>query len=47
MAALTELVADLRHEQPPAERFDPRRSGVRQTGNPKSAEKSERRSKGA
>jgi hypothetical protein len=34
MDALTELVADLRHEQPPAERFDPRKAGVRQTGNP-------------
>jgi 1-acyl-sn-glycerol-3-phosphate acyltransferase len=34
MDALTELVAELRHEQPPAERFDPRKAGVRQTGNP-------------
>jgi 1-acyl-sn-glycerol-3-phosphate acyltransferase len=34
MAALTDLVAELRHEPAPAERFDPRRSGVSQTGNP-------------
>ncbi len=34
MAALTALVADLRNEQAPAERFDPRKSGVRPTGNP-------------
>jgi hypothetical protein len=44
MAALTELVAELRHEEAPVERFDPRKSGVRQTGNPSKAEK---RSKGA
>jgi 1-acyl-sn-glycerol-3-phosphate acyltransferase len=40
MDGLTELVADLRHETPPAERFDPRRSGMRQTGNPHRAEPS-------
>ncbi len=34
MSALTGLVAELRGEDPPAERFDPRRAGVRQTGNP-------------
>jgi 1-acyl-sn-glycerol-3-phosphate acyltransferase len=44
MAALTELVGELRGEEPPAQRFDPRRSGVRETGNPA---KGERRSKGA
>jgi hypothetical protein len=53
MAALTDLVAELRHEEPPAERFDPRRSGLRQTGNPKKTERTEKpgttekRSKGA
>jgi 1-acyl-sn-glycerol-3-phosphate acyltransferase len=35
MAALTDLVAELRHEVPPAERYDPRASGVRPTGNPR------------
>jgi 1-acyl-sn-glycerol-3-phosphate acyltransferase len=35
MVAITELVADLRGETPPAERFDPRAAGVRQIGNPK------------
>jgi 1-acyl-sn-glycerol-3-phosphate acyltransferase len=34
MTALTDIVAELRGEQPPAERFDPRKAGVRQTGNP-------------
>ncbi|CAA9384591.1 MAG: Acyl-CoA:1-acyl-sn-glycerol-3-phosphate acyltransferase [uncultured Nocardioides sp.] len=34
MAALTDLVADLRGEDPPAERFDVRRHGLRETGNP-------------
>jgi 1-acyl-sn-glycerol-3-phosphate acyltransferase len=41
MDALTALVADLRHEQPPAERFDPRKAGMRQTGNPRKAGKPE------
>jgi len=40
MDALTALVADLRQEEPPAERFDVRKSGVRQTGNPRKKEKS-------
>ncbi len=35
MDAITVLVADIRGEEPPAERFDPRRAGVSQTGNPK------------
>jgi hypothetical protein len=35
MAAITELVADLRGETPPATRFDPRAAGVRQIGNPR------------
>ena len=47
MAALTELVAELRHEVPPVERFDPRRAGVRVTGNPKVAGRTERKSRGA
>jgi len=56
MAALTDLVAELRHEEAPTERFDPRRSGLRQTGdprkaehteNPEATETTEKRSKGA
>jgi 1-acyl-sn-glycerol-3-phosphate acyltransferase len=39
MEALTALVADLRQEPAPAERFDPRRAGVRQTGNPAKKER--------
>jgi 1-acyl-sn-glycerol-3-phosphate acyltransferase len=35
MAALTAIVADLRGETPPAERFDPRKMGVREIGNPR------------
>jgi 1-acyl-sn-glycerol-3-phosphate acyltransferase len=35
MAAIVDLVAELRGGQPPAELFDPRASGVRQTGNPR------------
>ncbi|WP_107704905.1 lysophospholipid acyltransferase family protein [Nocardioides allogilvus] len=34
MAAVTEIVADLRGEQAPTERFDPRKAGVQQIGNP-------------
>lgn len=34
MGALSEIVAELRSEAPPAERFDPRKAGVRLTGNP-------------
>lgn len=34
MDALTLLLADLRGEQPPAVRFDPRAAGVREIGNP-------------
>jgi 1-acyl-sn-glycerol-3-phosphate acyltransferase len=40
MEALTALVAELRHEEAPAERFDPRKAGVRQTGNPRKKETS-------
>jgi 1-acyl-sn-glycerol-3-phosphate acyltransferase len=39
MDALTELVAEIRGEAPPAERFDPRRAGVRQIGNPNKKER--------
>ncbi len=35
MADITALVEDLRHETAPAERFDPRRAGVAETGNPR------------
>jgi 1-acyl-sn-glycerol-3-phosphate acyltransferase len=34
MSALTTVVEDLRQEKAPTERFDPRKAGVRQTGNP-------------
>ncbi len=34
MAAITALVADIRDEEPPPERFDPRTMGVAETGNP-------------
>jgi len=39
MDALTGLVAEIRGEVPPAERFDPRRAGVRQIGNPNKKER--------
>ena len=35
MDAITELLADIRQEEPPAERFDPRKAGVRETGDPR------------
>ena len=34
MDALTDLLADIRQAEPPAERFDPRKRGVREIGNP-------------
>lgn len=34
MEAITTLVADVRGEPAPAERFDPRKAGVEETGNP-------------
>ncbi|MGN0065377.1 MAG: lysophospholipid acyltransferase family protein [Nocardioides sp.] len=34
MAAITTLVEDLRGERAPAERFDPRKAGVKEIGNP-------------
>jgi len=40
MAALTELVEEIRSETAPAERFDPRKAGVRQTGNPNKKDRS-------
>ncbi|MGC4109150.1 MAG: lysophospholipid acyltransferase family protein [Nocardioides sp.] len=43
MAALTALVAELRHEEAPTERFDPRKAGVRQTGDPRKGERKSRR----
>ena len=38
MGALTDLVAQLRGETPPTERFDPRTAGVRLTGDPNRVE---------
>jgi 1-acyl-sn-glycerol-3-phosphate acyltransferase len=43
MAAITELVADLRGETPPTVRFDPRAAGVRQIGNPNKDRSKKRR----
>ncbi|MFC4786772.1 lysophospholipid acyltransferase family protein [Nocardioides sp. MAHUQ-72] len=43
MAAITSLVEDIRGEQAPAERFDMRKAGVRQTGNPNKPEKKSRK----
>jgi 1-acyl-sn-glycerol-3-phosphate acyltransferase len=37
MAAITELLAQLRQEEPPAQRFDPRAAGLPVIGNPKRA----------
>jgi hypothetical protein len=42
MDAITVLLAEIRQEPPPAERFDPRRSGVRLTGNPHARAEAER-----
>ena len=39
MAAITALVAELRHETPPTERFDPLAAGVKQIGNPNKSDK--------
>lgn len=47
MAALTDVVADLRGETAPPERFDPRRTGVRQIGNPGKAGRGRKRPGGA
>jgi hypothetical protein len=35
MDAITALVEDIRGEKAPAERFDPRKAGVSQIGNPR------------
>jgi 1-acyl-sn-glycerol-3-phosphate acyltransferase len=43
MVAITDLVADLRHETPPTTRFDPRAAGVRQIGNPSKDGKDKKR----
>jgi 1-acyl-sn-glycerol-3-phosphate acyltransferase len=34
MSAITDIVADVRGEEPPTERFDPRKAGIQQIGNP-------------
>jgi 1-acyl-sn-glycerol-3-phosphate acyltransferase len=39
MDAITALVAEIRQETPPAERFDPKKAGVKLTGNPNKPEK--------
>ena len=39
MAALTVLVEEIRGETAPAERFDPRKAGIRQIGNPNKKER--------
>jgi 1-acyl-sn-glycerol-3-phosphate acyltransferase len=39
MDAITALVADIRGEEPPAQRFDPRVAGVNEIGNPKKKRK--------
>jgi 1-acyl-sn-glycerol-3-phosphate acyltransferase len=43
MAALTALVEDLRGARAPAERFDPRKAGVRPTGDPRRTERQAKR----
>ncbi len=45
MAAITALVEDIRGEQAPKERFDPRRKGVSEIGNPKKKPRESRMSK--
>ena len=47
MDALTAQLADIRGEQPPAIRFDPRAAGMRETGNPWTRERRESRRRGA
>ncbi len=42
MAAITEIVEELRGEKAPAVRFDPKASGVSEIGNPKKAKRRER-----
>lgn len=43
MDAITALLAEIRQEEPPAERFDMRRAGVRLTGNPHARAEAERK----
>jgi hypothetical protein len=45
MDAITAIVADLRGETPPAERFDPRARGVREIGNPHDVARRTRRTR--
>jgi 1-acyl-sn-glycerol-3-phosphate acyltransferase len=40
MAAITDLVEQIRHEEAPATRFDPRKAGVKLTGDPRKKEPS-------
>jgi hypothetical protein len=42
MAAITELVEELRGEQAPDVRFDPRKAGVRLTGDPRKQDRKEK-----
>ena len=42
MDAITALVAELREEQPPAQRFDPRSAGVTEIGNPNKSQDEKR-----
>jgi hypothetical protein len=44
MAALTALVEDLRGAEAPAERFDPRKAGVSETGDWRKTERKTERS---
>lgn len=43
LAAITGLLADIREEEAPTERFDPRAAGVKLIGNPKSNRKKRRK----
>lgn len=45
MAALTQVVVDIRGEQAPVERFDPKAAGVAEIGNPKKTKKNEKKGK--
>ena len=46
MDAITALVAELRGEEPPAERFDPRAAGIREIGNPDKDERGRKKGRG-
>jgi hypothetical protein len=43
MTAVTDLLAEIRGEEPPAVRFDPRRSGLPDTGDPRRPGDNDRR----